>query len=99
MKKSYDTKIDALIALYRCRRSGKLHNNHNRHERSVYKYKNKYYLTSMAKFRYNLIYRDSSGEIIDDENVWVRASNKLDAYSKVREEYPKASEYTFLGTI
>lgn len=52
----------------------------------------------MAKFRYNLIYRNSSGEMIDDENVWIRANNKLDAYSKVREEYPKASEYTFLGT-
>lgn len=51
----------------------------------------------MAKFRYNLIYRDSSGEMIDDENVWIRANEKIDAYFKVREEYPKANEYIFLG--
>ena len=51
----------------------------------------------MAKFKFNLVYRDSSGEIIDDENVWVRANEKIDAYIKVREEYPKASDYIFLG--
>ena len=50
----------------------------------------------MAKFVFNLIYRDKNGEFIDDENVWVRASNKLDALSKVKEEYPKASSYTFI---
>ena len=33
----------------------------------------------MAKFVFNLIYRDKNGEFIDDENVWVRASSKLDA--------------------
>lgn len=53
----------------------------------------------MAKFRYNLIYRNSSGDIIIDENVWVIANNKLDAYAKVKDENPKADSYTFLGTI
>lgn len=55
------------------------------------------YQVFMAKFKFNLVYRDSSGEMIDDENVWVRANEKIDACSKVREEYPKASDYTFLG--
>ena len=50
----------------------------------------------MAKFVFNLIYRDKDGEFIDDENVWVRASNKLDALAKVKEEYPRASEYTLI---
>ena len=50
----------------------------------------------MAKFVFNLIYRDKNGEFIDDANVWVRASNKLDALAKVKEEYPKASSYTFI---
>ena len=50
----------------------------------------------MAKFIFNLIYRDKNGEFIDDENVWVRASNKLDARSMVEQEYPRASIYTFI---
>ena len=50
----------------------------------------------MAKFVFNLIYRDKDGEFIDDENVWVPASNKLEALSKVKEEYPVASEYTLI---
>lgn len=50
----------------------------------------------MAKFTFNLIYRDKDGEFIDDENVWVRASNKLEAISRVKEEYPKASSYTLI---
>lgn len=50
----------------------------------------------MAKFTFNLIYRNKSGEIIDDENVWVRADNKLDALCKVKDEYPKASNYTLI---
>lgn len=48
----------------------------------------------MAKFIFNLTYRDKQGEIIDNENVWVRASNKLEALSRVKEEYPRASNYT-----
>lgn len=52
--------------------------------------------TKMAKFVFNLIYRDKQGEIIDDENVWVRASNKLEALSKVKQEYPRASNYTLV---
>lgn len=50
----------------------------------------------MAKFVFNLVYRDKNGEFMDDENVWVRASNKLDALSKVKEEYPTASNYTLI---
>lgn len=50
----------------------------------------------MAKFTFNLVYRDKNGEFVDDENVWVRAENKLDALSKVREEYPRASEYILI---
>lgn len=53
-------------------------------------------LSIMAKFIFNLIYRDKNGEFIDDENVWVRASNKLDARSMVEQEYPRASSYTFI---
>lgn len=50
----------------------------------------------MAKFKYNLIYRDSSGEFLDDENVWINAKDKLDASCKIRKEYPKASNYTLI---
>lgn len=50
----------------------------------------------MAKFTFNLVYRDKNGEFVDDENVWIRAENKLDALSKVREEYPRASEYILI---
>lgn len=50
----------------------------------------------MAKFVFNLVYRDKNGEFMDYENVWVRASNKLDALSKVKEEYPAASNYTLI---
>lgn len=50
----------------------------------------------MAKFVFNLIYRDKDGEFIDDENVWVNASNKLEALSRIKEEYPRASSYTLI---
>lgn len=50
----------------------------------------------MAKFVFNLTYRDKNGEFIDDENVWVNASNKQEAISIVKEEYPKASTYTLV---
>ena len=50
----------------------------------------------MAKFIFNIVYRDKNGDFVDDENVWIRASNKLDALSKVREEYPRASEYILI---
>ncbi len=50
----------------------------------------------MAKFVFNLVYRDKNGEFVDDENVWVRADNKLEALSRVKEEYPKASNYTLI---
>lgn len=49
----------------------------------------------MAKFIFKRYYRDSNGEI-DDENVWVRANNKLDALSEVRSEYPNSLEFTLL---
>ena len=50
----------------------------------------------MAKFVFNLIYRDKNGGFVDDENVWVSARNKLEALSKVKEEYPRASSYTLI---
>lgn len=50
----------------------------------------------MAKFVFNLVYRDKDGEFIDDENVWVSASNKLEALSRVKEEHPRASSYTLI---
>ena len=50
----------------------------------------------MAKFTFKLIYRDKNREFVDDENVWVRASNKLDALSKVKSEYPRASSYILI---
>ena len=53
-------------------------------------------LSIMAKFIFNLVYRDKNGEFIDDENVWVSASNKLEALSRVKEEYPRASSYTLI---
>ena len=50
----------------------------------------------MAKFTFNLIYRDKNGEFMDDENVWISARDKLEALVKVKEEYPKASSYTLI---
>ena len=50
----------------------------------------------MAKFVFNLVYRDKNGEFVDDENVWVSASNKLEALSRVKKEYPRASSYTLI---
>lgn len=54
----------------------------------------------MAKFVFNLVSIDKDGEFIhsfiDDENVWVSASNKLEALSRVKEEYPKAISYTLM---
>jgi hypothetical protein len=32
----------------------------------------------------------------DDENVWVRASNKLDALAQLRYEYPNIKNYILL---
>lgn len=49
----------------------------------------------MAKFTFKRYYKCSNGEI-DDENVWVRADNKLDALSKVREEYPRSENFILL---
>ena len=50
----------------------------------------------MAKFVFNLVYRDKNGEFVNDENVWVNARNKLEALSKVKEEYSRASSYTLI---
>lgn len=50
----------------------------------------------MPKFTFNLVYRDKNGEFIDDENVWVSARDKLEALSRVKKEYPKASSYTLI---
>lgn len=53
-------------------------------------------LPKMAKFIFNLVYRDENGEFIDDENVWVNAEGKLEALAEVKREYPKASDYTLI---
>ena len=60
-------------------------------------------LKSLPSSHNNTIYlqaplslRIGNREFIDDENVWVRASSKLDALAKVKEEYPRASEYTLI---
>lgn len=54
----------------------------------------------MAKFVFNLVSIDKDGEFIhsfiDDENVWVSASDKLEALSRVKEEYPRAISYTLM---
>lgn len=50
----------------------------------------------MTKFIFNIAYRDKNGEFIDDEYVQVSAKDKQEALSRVREKYPKASEYTFI---
>lgn len=49
----------------------------------------------MAQFVFNRRYKCSNGEI-DDENVWVRASNKLEALSKVQYEYPNSINFTLI---
>lgn len=49
----------------------------------------------MAKFIFKRYYKCSNGET-DDENVWVRAENKLDAITKVKEEYSRASKYILI---
>lgn len=52
----------------------------------------------MAKFVFNLTYRNKDGEYVDDENVWVPASNKLEALARVKEEYPKAADYILISS-
>ena len=42
-----------MLALYSCRRAGRLHNNHNRHEFRVYEYNGKFYLTSIKENDYD----------------------------------------------
>lgn len=49
----------------------------------------------MAKFVFKRYYKCSNGEI-DDENVWVKADNKLDALTKVEYEYPNSTEFILL---
>lgn len=49
----------------------------------------------MAKFIFKRYYKCSNGEI-DDENIWVTASDKLDALSKVKSEYPNSIEFILL---
>ena len=49
----------------------------------------------MAKFIFKRYYKCSNGET-DDENIWVRADNKLDALSKVQEEYPNSTSFVLL---
>lgn len=49
----------------------------------------------MAKFIFKRYYICSNGEI-DDENIWVRADNKLDALSQVKAEYPHSTNFVLL---
>ena len=49
----------------------------------------------MAKFIFKRYYKCSNGGT-DDENIWVRADNKLDALSKVQEEYPNSTSFVLL---
>lgn len=49
----------------------------------------------MAKFVFKRYYKCSNGEI-DDENIWVRADNKLDALSQAWEEYPHSTDFVLL---
>lgn len=49
----------------------------------------------MAKFVFKRYYKCSNGEI-DDENIWVRADNKLDALSQIQEEYPNSINFVLL---
>ena len=50
----------------------------------------------MAKFIFNLIYKNENGEFIDDENVWVKAHDKFDALAEAKRKYPKASKYILI---
>lgn len=49
----------------------------------------------MAKFVFKRYYKCSNGET-DDENIWVRASNKLDALAKAWDEYPHSIKFVLL---
>lgn len=49
----------------------------------------------MAKFTFKRYYKCSNGEI-DDENVWVKADNKLNAFIRVQEEYPHSTDFVLL---
>lgn len=47
----------------------------------------------MRKYVFNLTYRNKEGEYMDDENVWIPANSKEEARNRVKEEYPRASDY------
>lgn len=49
----------------------------------------------MAKFVFKRYYKCSNGEI-DDENVWVRASNEIEARRKAMNEYHSTIELVLL---
>lgn len=51
----------------------------------------------MSKYIFNRRYKCSDGEI-DDENVWVEASSKSEALSKVKYEYPRSVDFTLIRT-
>lgn len=49
------------------------------------------------KYYFNVSIR-KNGELVDDFNVWYRASSKQEAESILRGEYPNASDYILTGT-
>ena len=46
----------------------------------------------MKKYYFNIVYKNG-----DDENVWLRATDKLDAISRLTEEYPRIVNYYLLS--
>lgn len=51
----------------------------------------------MARYIFKRYYRDSNGEM-DDENIWVEANSKSEALYMVRSEYPTTLEFVLLRT-
>lgn len=44
----------------------------------------------MAKYVFKIYWEN------DDENVWIRANDKLEAISELRSEYPRIKDYVLL---
>lgn len=49
----------------------------------------------MAKYVFKRYYKCSNGET-DDENIWVRANDELEALHEVQREYPNSIEFILL---
>ncbi len=46
----------------------------------------------MKKYSFNIVYKNGV-----DENVWLRATDKLDAINRLMEEYPRIVDYYLLS--